>query len=121
MNLLELERETAKMVLTLRTRNSQLGKDLINYLRTELTLEEIAGLTIISVERLLFWYDTDSVFWAIENIIPADVMLEVQRITSVAAYKRLIGKGLTPGKDFSVDAQGKLLMNVEARTAILTR
>ncbi len=118
MNYLELEQEIAKMARAMMTRNSQIGKDLISNLRSQMTLEEIAGMMLMSIERLI-WFDTDSVFWTIENLIPGDVMQEIRTITSVAVGKRLICKGFMPGKDFSVDAAGKLLLNDKAKTAIL--
>ncbi len=118
MNYLELEQEIAKMARAMMTRNSQIGKDLIANLRSQMTLEEIGGMMLVSIERLI-WFDSDSVLWTIENLIPADVMQEIRTITSVAVGKRLIGKGFMPGKDFSVDAAGKLLLNDKAKTAIL--
>ncbi|WP_017717994.1 hypothetical protein [Kamptonema formosum] len=121
MNQLELERESRKLTLAMRARNREIGSALIAHLRSQLTLEEVAGVTIVSIERLLFWSDTDSFFWSAQHIIPADVMQEVQKIISAAAYKRLISKGFVPGKDFSVDGEGKLLLNDRAKTAVLAR
>lgn len=120
LNSLELEQEVGKIARAMMTRNSQIGEDIIAHLRTQLTLQEVAGVMIVSIERLI-WFDIDSVFWSIENIIPADIMQEIQKITSVAIYKQLIGKGFMPGKDFSVDAFGKLLMNELAKKSIFPR
>lgn len=117
MNALQLELEIEKMARAMMTRNSEIGKDLIGHLRTMFTLEAVAGLMIVSIERLI-WFDTDSVFWTIEHLIPADVMQEIKKITTLCLYKRLISKQFMPGKDFSVDANGKLLLNDQARTAI---
>ena len=99
------------------TRNTQIGAALIAHLRTQLTLECVAGVLLVSIQRVI-WFDTDSVMWTIENLIPADVMQEMQRITSFAIYKHLVGKGFVPGKDLSVDADGKLLLKEKARTAV---
>ncbi len=118
MNPLKLELEVEKMARALMTRNSHIGKDLIDHLRTQLSTEAVAGLLLISIERLI-WSDTDSVFWAIEHVIPADVMQEIRRITSMAVYKRLISKGFMPGRDFSVDADGKLLLNDKAKKTVV--
>ena len=114
MTSLQLELEIARMARAMMTRNSQIGQDLIDYLRSQLSLEAVAGLMIVSIERVI-WFDVDSVFWTIEKLIPADVMQEIHKITSVALYKRLITKGFMPGQDFSVDANGKLLLNVKAK------
>ncbi len=116
-NSLELEQEIGKMARAMMTRNTQIGTELIAHLRTQLTLEGVAGVMIVSIERLI-WFDIDSVFWTIKNLIPNDIMQEIQKITSVTIYKQLIGKGFTPGQDFSVDASGKLLLNDKARTSI---
>ena len=99
------------------TRNTQIGAALIAHLRTQLTLECVAGVVLVSIQRVL-WFDTDSVFWTIENLIPADVMQEIQRLTSFEVYKYLVGKGCVPGKDLSVDANGKLLLNRKAKIVI---
>ncbi len=118
MNCLELEQEIGKMAAAMMTRNSQIGEDLIANLKTQMTLEDVAGVMLVSIERLM-WFDTESVIWTIKHLIPSDVMQEIRRITSVAVCKQLIGKGFTLGKDFSVSATGKLLLNQNAKTAIL--
>lgn len=117
MNSLQLELEIGKMARAMMTRNPEIGKDLIGYLRTQLTVEAVAGVMLVSIERVV-WFDTDSVFWTIQNLIPADVMQEIQKIISVSIFQRLIAKGFMPGKDFSVDANGKLLLNEQAQRAI---
>lgn len=119
-NSLELEQEVGKLARAMMTQNRQIGEDLIAHLRTQLTLEEVAGVVIVSIERLI-WFDIDSVLWTIQHMIPVDVMQEIHKITSVTIYKRLISKGFLPGKDFSVDALGKLLLNDDARKYIFPR
>ena len=120
MNSLELETEIEKMARAMMTRNRDIGRDLIVHLQTQLPVDAVAGLMIVSIERVI-WFDTDSVFWTIENLIPADVMEEIHRITSFAFYKLFVSKGFLPGKDFSVDANGKLLLKEQLRTAVLSR
>lgn len=120
MNSLQLETEIEKMARAMMTRNSEIGKDLIVHLRTQFTLEAVAGLMLVSIERLL-WFDTDSIFWTVEHLIPNDVMQEIRRITTGTFYKQLINKGFIPGQDFSIDASGNLLANNKARTAIFCR
>jgi len=120
MNSLELEVEVGRIARAMMTRNSEIGKELIEYLRTQLTIEAVAGVVIVSIERLI-WFDVDAVFWTIENLIPADVMHEIRRMTTVVFYQRLISKKFVPGQDFSVDANGKLLVSDRARTAMFTR
>ncbi len=119
-NPLQLEIEIERLARTMMTRNTAIGKDLTSYLRQEFTVEELAGLMLICIERVI-WFDVDSVFWTLEHLIPADVIQEMKKITTFALYQRLISKKLIPGKDFSVDANGKLLVNNKARTAILCR
>lgn len=118
MNQLDLEQEIGKMARAMMTRNTQIGDALIAHLRTQFTHEEVAGLVLVSLERLI-WFDSELFLWTIQNFIPADVVHEIRRITSVAIYKQLIGKKFMPGKDFSVDADGKLLLNDKAKKAIL--
>ena len=120
MNSLELEVEVGRIARAMMTRNSAIGKELIEYLRTQLTIEAVAGVVIVSIERLI-WFDVDAVFWTIENLIPADVMQEIRRMTTVVFYQRLISKKFILGKDFSVDANGKLLVSDRAKTAMFTR
>lgn len=117
MNGLELEQEIGKLARAMMARNKQIGQDLIDHLKTQLSLQDAAGMVLVSVERIL-WFDPDAVLWTIENVIPADIMQEIQSITSVAIYKRLIEKGFIPGRDLSVDGNGKLLLNQKAKAAI---
>lgn len=117
MTSLQLELEIEKLARAMMTRNREIGNDLINYLRTQFPVEALAGLMIVSIERLI-WFDIESVLWTIEHLIPADVMQEIKRITTFSFYQRLISKGFTPGQEFSVDAGGKLLLNDKARTAV---
>lgn len=100
------------MARAIMTRNSEIGKDLISHFRTQFTTEAIACLMIVTIERLI-WFDTESIFWTIEHLIPADVMQEIKSFTTVFFYKQLISRGLVPGKDFSIDADANsnLLLN----------
>ena len=118
-NPLQLELEISKMARAMMTRNSQIGKDLIGHLKSQITIEAVASLMLASIERLI-WFDIEAVFWTIENLIPPDVMQEIRNITGVAVYKRLIGAGFIPGADFSADGEGKLLLSDKAKTAVLS-
>lgn len=120
MNSLELEVEVGRIARAMMTRNSAIGRELIEDLRTQLTIEAVAGVVIVSIERLI-WFDVDAVSWTIENLIPNDVMQEMRRMLTVALYQKLIRKKFMPGKDFSVDGNGKLLVSDRAKTAMLTR
>jgi hypothetical protein len=115
MNPLELDQEIGKMARAMMTRNTLIGADLIAHLRSQITLQEVAGMVLVSFNRLL-WFDEQAILWSIENLIPADVLQEMQRITSVAVYQQLIRKGYVPGKDMSVDAKGKLLVKAKMTT-----
>lgn len=110
MNPLDLEQQIAKVTMGIMTHNREIALDIIADLKTKMSIEELAGLLLISLERLI-WFDGELFFWTVENIIPADIKQEIRKIMSVNTYKRLIAKGLVPGKDFSVDADGKLLQN----------
>ena len=112
MNVLELEQEVGKLARAMMTRNRQIGIDLITALRTHLSPECVAGVLIISIERLL-WFDSASVAWTIEHLIPEDILQEIRRITTVTIFQHLIRKGAIPGKDMSVDAEGKLSLNLK--------
>ncbi|MBD0300966.1 MAG: hypothetical protein ICV85_01965 [Tolypothrix sp. T3-bin4] len=115
MNLLDLDQEIGKMARAIMTRNSLIVKALIAHLRTQLTPEYVAGVLIISIERVI-WFDTEAIVWAVENLIPADIMQEIRRITSFTIYKQLVAKGFVPGQDLSVDADGNLLLKKKVRT-----
>lgn len=119
-NPLQLEIEIERVARSMMTRNTGIGKDIISYMRKNLTLEELAGLMLISIERII-WFDIDSVLWTLEYLIPADIMQEMKKITTFALYQRLICKKFIPGQDFSIDANGKLLLNNNAQTAVLCR
>lgn len=113
----QLEGEIGKMSRVMMTRNSEIGKDLICHFRTQFTTEAIACLMIVTIERLI-WFDTDSVFWTIKHLIPADIMQEIRSFTTVCFCQQLIGKGFVPGKDFSIDANSNLLLNAHARNGL---
>jgi len=119
MNVLQLETEVERMARAMMTRNWQIGYDLLCHLRSQLNLEEVAAVLIISIERVI-WFDADSVVWTIKNLIPEDVMAEINKITTVSFYTRLINQGFVPGIDFSVDANGKLLVNDRAKKFVLS-
>jgi hypothetical protein len=109
MTAMELEQQVTKVAMAMMTRNKFIAGDIIANLKSQMALEEVAGIVLISLERLL-WFETELV-WCIENLIPLDVRQEIKRIISFATYKHFIDKGLIPGKDFSIDASGKLLRN----------
>ena len=117
-NPLQLETEIARIARVTMTRNSEIGSDIIDDLRTKLTSEELAGLLLVGIERIL-WFDVDAVFWTIEQMIPADLMQEIRKITNLAFYKQLINQKFIPGVDFSIDADGKLLLNHNAKAALV--
>lgn len=117
MNLLELERETAKMTKAIATCHRAIGQDTIADLRNRMSLDDAVGVILVSLERLL-WFDPDLVCWAIEHLIPSDMMQEIQSMTQIAIYQRLIRKGLMPGIDFSIDDRGQLLLNQKAQKAV---
>lgn len=117
MNSFDLDIETGKMAMAMMSRNSQIGTALIAHLRTQLTLECVAGVLLVSIQRTL-WFDPESVVWTVENLIPADIMQEIQNITSFTMYKHLVAKGFVPGQDLSVDAHGNLLVKEKAQTVV---
>lgn len=115
---LELEQDISKMTSAFATRNTRIGKEVIANLGDRLPLRDIAGVVLISLERLA-WTDSLAFCWAVEKTIPNYMLREIRRITSIALYKRLIDKGLTPGADFSVDAKGSVLMGDRAKSTVL--
>lgn len=117
MNCLQVEVEIGRIVRAMMTRNRDIGKDLIAYVRMQLPISEVAGLVIISIERLI-WFDTDAILWAVEHMIPDEIMQEVRKITTITIYKYLTSKGFVPGKDMSVDGKGKLLLNKQVTASV---
>jgi hypothetical protein len=117
---LELEREISKLSMAMATRNRQVGLDLIAGLSVRLNQQDLAGIILVSLERLM-WLDVDALLWAVDSLIPKDLMQEIHKLTSVTMYKQLIRKGFVPGQDLSVDADGKLLISDRAKTAVVQR
>ena len=115
---LDLEQEIGKMARAMMARNTTIGDALIAYLRTQLTEEEVAGLILVSLERLL-WLDGDLFLWTLQNFLPQSILNQMRKITTVTLCKQLIGKNFLLGEDFSVNAHGQLLLNTEAKRAIL--
>lgn len=114
---LDLEQELNRLTCAFATRNAEIGKAVIANLRSRLTLREVAGMVIVSLERLV-WTDQLAFCWAIEQVIPGYVMREIRRLTSVTIYRRLINRGYQPGHDFSMDGKGQVLLNEQAKTSI---
>lgn len=113
----ELEQEVSRMTCAIRTRSPEIGKALLDSLRERFSVEDVAGIMLVSLEQLV-WVDATAFVWSVENLIPFDILREIRRITSVAVGRQLIRKGLQPGEDFSVDSAGKLLLNPKAKAAI---
>lgn len=117
-NYLELEQEASRLVYALAAYNTGICEAIINSLRDRFLLEEVAGVMLVCLERLI-WLDANAFVWAVEHLLPADVAQEIRRITSVTLGKRLIHRGLKPGQDFSVDSIGRLLLNDTAKDIVL--
>ncbi|PIG92649.1 hypothetical protein [Gloeocapsopsis sp. IPPAS B-1203] len=117
MTCVELEREIAKIVMAMMTRNIQIGQDLISHLNSQLSTEAAAGVIIICIERVL-WLDPSAVIWTIAHLLPVGIRQEIQKTFLVHFYKHLIFQGFLPGKDFSVDGNSQLLLNSQAKLAI---
>lgn len=117
-NYLELEQEASRLVYALAAYNTGICEAIITSLRDRFLLEEVAGVMLVCLERLI-WLDAKAFVWAVEHLLPADVAQEIRRITSVTLGKRLIHKGLQPGQDFSVDSIGRLLLNETAKNIVL--
>ncbi|MFB2837526.1 hypothetical protein [Floridanema evergladense] len=115
MNYFQLDEEISKLTMAMMTRRREIISDLIESLKAQLSQEEVAGVVLVSMERLL-WCDMDLFFWCAENLIPTEIKREIQRIIAITNYKQLIAKGLIPGQDFSIDGDGKLLQNPSRRT-----
>ncbi|MBW4418384.1 MAG: hypothetical protein KME13_04055 [Myxacorys californica WJT36-NPBG1] len=116
---LHLDSEISRLTCALATRNADIGKSIIVGLRCQLTLRDVAGIVIVSLERLL-WVDPLAFCWAVEQIIPGYVMREIRRITTITLYKQLIHQGLEPGEDFSMDAKGSVLLSDRAKADLYT-
>lgn len=115
---LELENNLSRLTSAFATRNTTIGKEIIASLRSQLTLRDVAGMVLVSLERLV-WQDPLAFCWAVENTVPGYVMREIKRITSITIYKSLIDRGLDPGQDFSIDAKGNILFTERARTVVV--
>lgn len=118
-NYLELETDLSRLTSAFATRNTTIGKEVIASLRSRLTLRDVAGMVIVSLERLV-WQDPLSFCWAVENTVPGYVMREIRRITSITVYKSLIDRGLDPGQDFSMDAKGNILFTDRAKVTVFS-
>lgn len=108
MNYFQTEQQIDRLTLAIAARNSGIIKDLIGHLRSEFTSKEIGGLLLLSLERLL-WLDPELCIWAMENMIPEDLKIEIRELISLTTYKQLIAKGLVPGRDFSMNGNGTII------------
>ncbi len=118
-NYLELETDLSRLTSAFATRSTTIGKEVIASLRSRLTLRDVAGMVIVSLERLV-WQDPLSFCWAVENTVPGYVRREIRCITSITVYKRLIDRGLDPGQDFSMDAKGNILFSDRVKVTVFS-
>ena len=118
-NDLSLEDDFSRLTSAFATRNATIGKEVIASLRSRMPLQDVAGMVIVSLERLV-WQDQLSFCWAVENTVPGYVMREIRRIASITVYKSLIDRGLDPGQDFSIDAKGNILLVDRAKTTVFS-
>jgi len=109
-----LEQEIAKLTMAIRARNTEICQDLMTYIRIQSSSTELAGVMLITLERLIS-FDPELVSWAVADLVPADVMQEIRDLASVALYRQFIQRGFTPGVDLSVDARGKILVKREGK------
>ncbi len=115
----DIESDLSRLTSAFATRNITIGKEVIASLRSRLTLRDVAGMVIVSLERLV-WQDPLAFCWAVENTVPGYVMREIRRITSITVFRSLIDRGLDPGQDFSMDAKGNILFTDRAQTAVFS-
>lgn len=89
MTIYELEDAVTKLSLAFTIRNSCIGRDLIAYLSSQFTLDEVAAIALLSLERLV-WMDTKACLWAVEYIIPEEVKLQVERLVGIHLCQQLL-------------------------------
>jgi hypothetical protein len=112
----QLEQETTKVVYALAVCNAQIGSEMIASLRDRFSLEEAAGIILVSLEKLL-WLNAEAFIWSVENLLSTDMLKAIRCHTVVAVGKRLVERGFVPGQDFSVDGTGQLLLTDTVRTS----
>ena len=61
----QLEQETSKTVYALATCNVQIGSEIIADLCARFTLEDAAGILLVSLEQLL-WLNPEAFIWSVE-------------------------------------------------------
>lgn len=114
----ELEQEVRRIARAMAIRNRTITQDLIAHLRERMSLEGVAMVMILCLERLM-WLDREAVAWTVRQVIPADIVEEIRKMSSLAVCQQLIRKGFRPGKDFSADADGNLILSQIAKTAVV--
>lgn len=109
----QLEQETSKTVYALATCNVQIGSEIIANLCNRFTLEGAAGIILVSLEQLL-WLNPEAFVWSVA-LLPPDLLKAIRCQMVVAVSKRLVDQRFIPGKDFSLDSNGQLLLTDKAR------
>lgn len=59
--------------------------------------------------------------WICENFPDFEACIQLKEYSVMLATKQLINKGFVLGKDFSITADGKLVINRQAKIALLQR
>ncbi|PSB31739.1 hypothetical protein [Stenomitos frigidus] len=98
----QLEQETTRTVYALATCNAQIGGEIIASLCDRFSLEEAAGIILVSLEQLLR-LNAEAFVWSVEQLLPADILKAIRNVTRVAVSRQSIERGFALGEEFSVD------------------
>lgn len=115
---LELEQEVSRTTSAFLTRNPLIGASVVADLKERLSAEDAAGVILVGLERLI-WCDSEAFIWAVEQVIPDEVLQEIRRLSTATVGKQLVYRGFIPGQDFSVNSAGQLLLSDRAKQSVL--
>ncbi|MBD2313282.1 hypothetical protein H6G20_16570 [Desertifilum sp. FACHB-1129] len=89
MSIRELEESVSKLCWAFAIRNVGIARDLIAYLCTKFTLDEVAAIALLTFERLV-WLDAKACRWAMEHILPEEVKKQIDRLVGIHFYQQLL-------------------------------
>lgn len=117
LELFQFHLERAAYILKFQDR--KLAECWVNQLNVTLAPEYIESFLVGAVFELSLT-DSNTFHWVLDNLTDWRAYTRLLEAVTRFTLKTLIVKGFIPGQDFSFNSQGKILLNENTKTAIVS-
>ena len=118
----DLERfysDLKRFIYILRFHDINVAESWIKQLNTHLKPEYIESCLTAAIFELSVT-DVDTFHWALDNLSHWETYTNLLQEVTKFVVQKLIKEGFIPGQDFSFTSQGKILLNENTKTAIIS-